>query len=256
MPVPYMYTYTGGRSAGSEVGIDKSRWEREIGQRLFGSGSGSGTSSGTVAGIAFVTPTALATLLGDIPIANDGDVIEPDYHNSLREALLALAAFLGQGALTQAQVLTYGPALIPTPIKGQQASTWQLHPEYAAAKGAALGWLPVDLPDGVQLQSLSVTATREEKLRGMDVALGCLTLGRPDDSSITLAELSLASGDGTVHTDSAPISPAGSSDPNLVASLGTVDNSKYRYFISVELDGTQQQNLATIYHFQISYTLP
>jgi hypothetical protein len=117
--------------------------------------------------------------------------------------------------------------------------------------------LPVDLPDGVQLESLSVTAKREATLRVMYAELGCVALNTPDASPISLAKISVQGGDGNVHTDSANLSPAGSNDPNLVASLGKVDISKYRYFISVSLEESRQgKEHARIYAFQISYGMP
>jgi hypothetical protein len=240
----------------AEVEVMRRQYQQMLGGLLTGGGGGGGSSSGGSAGSTFVTPSALAALLGDIPIANDGDVVEPDYHNTLREALLALAAFLGQGLVTQAQVRTYGPALITYDVANGNSGQWSLRPDFARAEnGWVAGWLPVDLPDGVQLRSLQVIANRTKDLQSMDVTLGCVSLSDSTATSIALAEVKATGGESTFTTDSASINPVGSNDPNLIASLGKVDNSTYRYFINAKIEGSEGV-LATIYAFQITYTLP
>jgi hypothetical protein len=219
-------------------------------------GSGSGSSGGST----FVTPSALASLLGDIPIADDGDVITADYHNSLRDALLALAAFLGQGAVAETQMVTVPPALIPYDVeRGHNTGSWLLQPTGAIAHAGLLaGWLAVDLPDGVQLQQFSVVNSRRGDLN-LDATLSSVPLATPTSAPTVLAEVAVHGGNGTVRTDSAPIRPAGSTDPTLIASLGRIDNSTYRYFIEAKTKAEDPKGagnvLATIYAFQINYSL-
>lgn len=218
----------------------------------IGSGS-SGSSSGS--GGTFVTTGALAALLGDIPQANDGDVITADYHNSLRAALLALAAFMGQGGFTGSETQTYGPALITFDWVNGNSGEWILETTMATAmNGWVAGWMPLDLPDGAQLQKLNVIETRESNLDTLTVTLGCIPLENPTADMTALAQVSEKGGDGSVTTDSASVSPAGISDAAVVAALGRVDNSTYRYFIEVRVQGSESV-LARIYAFQVIYTL-
>jgi hypothetical protein len=220
-----------------------------------GGGGGSGGGGSTASGSSFVTPGTLTALLGDIPIANDGDVITADYHNSLRSALLALAAFLGQGGLAGSQTQTFGPALIPFDWVNGNSGDWILETTMAvASNGWVAGWMPLDLPDGVQLQKLNVIETREASLDSLTVTLGCIPLDNPTADFTPLAQVSENGGNGSVTTDSAPISPSGISNAAVVAALGSVDNSTYRYFLEVRIKGSQSV-LARIYAFQIIYTL-
>src|SRR5438270_3447674 len=57
-------------------------------------------------------PADLTTALGDIPTAEDGDVISADFHNSLRNAIVAMAGYLGDTAINHQVVLTLAPSLL------------------------------------------------------------------------------------------------------------------------------------------------
>jgi hypothetical protein len=232
---------------------------RQMFEGMIGGGGGGGSSGGS-GGLSFVTPGTLYTLLGDIPIANNGDVITADYHNSLREALFALAAFLGQGSVAETQVVTYAPALIPFDIDHGHSGAWTLQPTGAVVSAGLLGgWLPVDLPDGVQLQKFILVNSRHGDLEDLNATLNCVPLETPTSAPTVLALVDVHGGTGAVRTDPAPINPGGSTDPAVIATLGRVDNSSYRYFIEVKtkaLGGKgAKTDLATIYAFQISYSV-
>lgn len=98
--------------------------------------------------------TDLATLLQQIPLAEDGKLITRDYHNSLRAALLALA---GQAAAPAkaAQSLVLVPVFTPW---SERVPGWLPKQGVAlAGKGGADGFLPINLRDNEQIDSVIVT---------------------------------------------------------------------------------------------------
>ena len=95
-----------------------------------------------------------------MPIANDGQVITAEYHNSLRAAILGLAERLGVGAISPTNVVTYAPMFLR---RGGEPE-WLLNegiatkPTVAAtAKANAGGWFPVQLPEGARIEGIIIT---------------------------------------------------------------------------------------------------
>jgi hypothetical protein len=215
------------------------------GDQLFnviasGSGSAPGSTSasatGTVSGTggSTIQPGDLTTLLGDIPIANDGDVIYADYHNSLRSALLALAGYLGQGVVNGTTAQTLAPALLPDQSSDGNQS-WTLSPQVATADGGAQGWLPLELPDGARIEAISIL-DQHDSGADITVSLDRYSLATPAASAVTLARIVSSAGDGTVRTESAQLSPVGISDQATIEAMRQVDNGSYRYVIHAEAD--------------------
>lgn len=105
--------------------------------------------------------TDLATLLQQIPLAEDGKLITRDYHNSLRAALLALAAGVGSGAAPAKQV-----ALLPRFLRTDaDKAAWVQEGSKAvsSARGAG-GVLPLDLRDNERIDSVVLSGRLERVL--------------------------------------------------------------------------------------------
>lgn len=101
--------------------------------------------------------TDLATLLQQIPQAEDGKLITPDYHNSLRAALLALANQAATPATPAkgATQLVLVPNFIPW---GNKAPNWEMQQGVAVAgKDGADGILPINLRDNEEPAFVVVT---------------------------------------------------------------------------------------------------
>src|SRR5919204_165779 len=79
--------------------------------RLLGA-AGGGTTAGSASGTTETSPQ-LQAFLQAIPFANDGDVITPDHHNSLRAAIAALAQGLDETRLARVVTLSFSPVLQP-----------------------------------------------------------------------------------------------------------------------------------------------
>lgn len=127
--------------------------------------------------------TDLATLLQQIPLAEDGKLITRDYHNSLRAALLALAGQAGTPA-NAARQLVLVPNFIVTSNNEQ---SWRFSGAIAIAgeRGAA-GILPIDLRDNETIASVTVTGRVPSDFDGIlkqvQLVLVQQSLADPDSS--------------------------------------------------------------------------
>ena len=185
-------------------------------------------------------PTTLNDLINAIPVAGRGDVISPESHNTLRAALVVVAAQLGATPAGGATTITFAPALLP--MQGETA--WDLGPGVAQKSAAsnataeATGWLPLQLPAGALIQSLLVVAGRTGPA-STTVAL-VVRLQRQfingDGGVINLINLNLfgAAFSADLVQAEAPYAPAGL-PPDQVESARRVDNDQYKYFLRVEL---------------------
>jgi hypothetical protein len=99
-------------------------------------------------------PTLLADLINAIPVAGRGDVISPESHNSLRDAIVAIVTELGGAVESRKVTLTFAPAFVAIP----DHPPWGVNVGYAesAPPGNSFGWLPMQLPDGSRIQQLGV----------------------------------------------------------------------------------------------------
>ena len=119
----------------------------------------------------------LEELLDQVETANEGEPITPDFHNSLKAVVEALARQTGKSTSARA-VLTLAPAFLPH----EHGPNWVLSNGVAKASRAedgdgndqqvdAHGWLPVQLPDGARIQSMTVRGRRDGNLKVFAVAL-------------------------------------------------------------------------------------
>jgi hypothetical protein len=99
-------------------------------------------------------PTLLADLINAIPVAARGDVISPESHNSLRDAIVAIVTELGGAVASRNVILTFAPAFLGLPDLPQ----WGVQIGFAQSSGSAQtnGWLPLQLPNGSRIQQLHV----------------------------------------------------------------------------------------------------
>jgi hypothetical protein len=180
------------------------------------------------------TPPDLGIALASVPIAHDGAVIDAEYHNSLRRALAALAGRVGGGELDGTRALSLTPLFRRLSDDGDG---WDLTPEDAVGQSESDGWMPVDLPDGVRLESLAVGHFAEKTLTYFSVRLARLRiLDRATEEVFTIQR---TKGDATNRIDkeakvTANVGPA-------EEELRRVDNSTWRYVVYA----TSRGNVAT-----------
>jgi len=191
----------------------------------------------------------LTTLINAIPNAQDGYIITAYYHNTIRNALVAIANQLGAAAPPAAQSITktIQPNLLT--VAGGAAWAVSLGVATSGASGGN-GYVSLDLPDGAVIQQLVVMGAQPATAVKGFASLLVLPLG--GTTAQTLIQIDLSTGGNPFTLPGTP--NAQLSAPPLSASallnLQTVQNSQFKYAIQAEVLGTA----LTINAFQVVYT--
>jgi hypothetical protein len=197
------------------------------------------------------TPVDPNVAIASVPIAQDGMVIDANFHNSLRSALVALAGSVGAGTVEESSRVTLAPAFHPVP--GEKAS-WRVTPEAAEGLDGSTGWLPVDLPPHVRLHTLVVSHTAGKDTTSLEVSLERTSIA--NSSTTRLFRLKRSSGDGTPKIDTAALEVGGITGPAALEEFRRVDNTTYRYFIRASTTGSpnQQTDHIRVHALQVIFT--
>lgn len=181
----------------------------------------------------------LQTLINAIPAAREGDEITPEYHNSVRDALRALAATLGAAG---PRTITLSPLLN---AKAGVAGTWRLAEGVASASGAGksiTGFIPVSLPDGTEIRSVTVRGSRTGDVDGFEAKLVRQPLERTDLLTVAFAALEEL--------------PAGDYQQPLRLQAGAnalrVDNSRFKYFFVATVDNPANSVSLSSIQFEVA----
>ena len=192
------------------------------------------------------TPIEIQLLLSAIPYVEDGQVIRSEHHNLLRAALVAIAARLGVSIGGPVGPKDVTLTLIPTFYPGL-FSEWRIGLGIAAVEQGntnTQGWLPVELPDGALIKSMTVFGRRDGAVSTFSVALERQDITEGDFDDIITINLA----------NSAQIYNV---KQNFQGTPGVneVDNSKYKYLIDAVVTRLQSAGeLIQIYAIQVVYT--
>ena len=224
--------------------------------QVGGAGSSSGGATGSPASTPPTptpsTPAApsgpsanLQALLAAIPIAQDGQVITSEYHNSLRSALIALASEMGLGLTSPTTTLSFAPAMLPVGT----STPWPITSNFTAQSALAAnpdGWMPIQLPDGQSIQSMNVTGklTASPAPTTFQVVLFRESVDPDAGGPAALLTIDLKSKTGS-FTVSGTITASGSAATAAgavaqlaaVQDLKTIDTSTYKYFLRATVAG-------------------
>ena len=178
-------------------------------------------------------PTLLSDLISAIPIAGRGDVISPESHNSLRDAIVAIVTELGGAVESRNVTLTFTPAFLPVPPEAGAGPPpeWQVNVGFAQYTGPEPhGWLPVQLPDASRIQQLRVSFGGTGRLvTKLHVKLQRQTTDT--SSTVDLADLSVE-GPLALEGKKEATAPFTSDPPADI-----VNNKEFKYFVRAELEG-------------------
>jgi len=189
----------------------------------------------------------LATLLAAIPLANDGNLITPDYHNSIRAAIAAIVAQLQQTPVSGRSRISVPPALLPE----APAAAWQSSTGFVTTGGQAAvsGWTPIRLPQGGHIESMNVQGSLTGTFFSLDA-----TFGRQSYTDTPITTLIAIHGDVshpfTFNTD-VPFDTTGLT-PSTIEDRTLIDNEKYKYLVTLELTGATATTNARIYGVQVT----
>jgi hypothetical protein len=212
-------------------------------------------SASTAAG-----PSAnLQALLAAIPIAVDGQVIAADFHNSLRAALITLAGEMGLGLTAPTTTFTFMPAFLQSGSAPNWTST-----NFVATAAAGTnpdGWLPVQLPDGQRIQSLTATGKRSGAApTSFQVKLlRQPTTGPGSDAPTVLITVALESSTGSFSVSGSVIAaaaPAGAALSLITQAAAEeqklIDTTNYKYFVQATVTGAAKDTVNEIDAIQIT----
>jgi hypothetical protein len=175
---------------------------------------------------------ALPVLLNAIPVAQDGDVITAQYHNSLRDALIVLAAQAGPVLTGQPETYTYAPHF----LQNDAGPNWQQAGGLATpdASKSANGFFVVQLPNGARIQNLTVTGRRTGNPAASFTVL-LVRVNINDASPVTLISLDLRTApDPFKVSQSLNVPGAG---PAALEEYRLVDTTAFTYLVTARVLG-------------------
>ena len=192
--------------------------------------------------------------LRDIPIAHRGDIITSFHHNSLRNALYALAQGIGDTA--DLQMLTFAPDFLPTSFtntREDKTSDWKIIfnravvpsvGEQGGAGGTVTGAFAVRLPENYFIKAMIVRGRRSDEEaddpKKFDVSLLRYDLGKANPKPAILLNLDLKDKTGFFQEKDVPN-----------ALKLQVDNNKFQYFVSAFWQDADDSSGFEIHSIQI-----
>lgn len=194
----------------------------------------------------------LTTLINAIPTAQEGHVITPSYHNTMRAAVSAIATQLGgtdSGSTTL--ITSIPPMLIPT--GDSNATPFVTRVGFSSRPSApnADGWLQVQLPDKAQIINLTVIGRKFGGGGALSLRVLMRRRSLTDLSEITMININLrdVNGDPFQHVGTVTVPGGGIG----VEELRRVDNSKYLYFIQATMSNAPTDVQLDLHAFLLAY---
>jgi len=203
-----------------------------------------------------VVPTLGDTFRSSIPVAQDGDLITSNYHNSLRDAIIQLADQSGGAAGGGTTALAFAPAMQPT--GGSDAVSWvqQLgfanRPPTVPGDKVVDGWMPVSLPHGSRVRKLTVVGNRT-KGTWLLFQVQLFRQLAADTATEPLIQIIVPKTAGTPPSppDAKPGTFTVSEERKDKDAVLVVDNTNYRYILRVQLLGVSDDSDVSLRAFRI-----
>jgi hypothetical protein len=199
----------------------------------------------------------IQTLVNLIPDAQDGNIIHTEYHNTMKTALLAIAAKLS-GPSGPSVTLTVAPDFVA--IAGG-AKPWNLGIGVASDSGppSTDGFVSLNLPDGALIQSMTVMGARTSTTSVGFVNLLVVPIAGSASGATgitTLIQIDLSTGGNPFTLSGTPNATVSGLTASALSSMRTVQNSQFKYAIEAKLStvGTEPGSVL-IYALQIAYAV-
>ena len=210
-------------------------------------------------------------LLNAIPIANDGQVIYSEYHNSLRKALIAIANRLGLTIEPAAQlaILNFAPNFLPISTHPEDDPAWEVTLNKAAiplniagANVNVRGGFVVQMPDGADIQSMIVRGKRvddgnkDKDPKSLKVALNRIKFDLADAKPTPIIEVELKT-EKSVFKKEKPIVTSDLEDFDEVTKRARIldrqriKNATHQYFVTANYSDGDDSARFEIHSIQI-----
>jgi hypothetical protein len=220
------------------------------------SGQGGAGLGGTQGAAGGTTSPQLEAFLQAIPFANDGDVITPDHHNTLRAALGQIARSLDETQFARVVTESFTPALLPAVESG--LGTWRTRAGGSVGPDSgedhAAGWMPLDLPGGTNVDTLAVRGATPANVGFWSVSLRRVDLAGGDSVDVCFKEIQTeANANHAGFVVPVPVDVDGLA-PAAAAERRRVDNEKYQYLFYTEFNSAGQADGVEIRAVQVTCT--
>lgn len=207
-------------------------------------------------------------LLNKIPIAHEGHVVTSEYHNTVRDALMAIANRMGLTvkAVSDLQVLNFAPNFqqVENTILWTVGFNKAIIPQVpnADAPSVVKGSFPVQLPDSAVIDSMIVRGARaaadkeKQKPRTFTVNLNRQKFDTENPQITPLIIFDLADEKEKIKEvndvkESLPDDLDDATARTRTLDLSRVNNQTYQYFIEAIWEGDNNLAKFEIYAFQI-----
>ncbi len=214
-------------------------------------------------------------LLNAIPIANDGQVIYSEYHNSLRKALMAIANRLGLTVepLAELAILNFAPNFLPVSNHPEDDPAWEvtlnkasIPLNIAGANVNVRGGFVVQMPDGADIQSMIVRGKRvdddnkDKNPKSLNVALNRIKFDLADAKPTPIIEIELKA-EKSVFKKEKPIETSDLEDSDEVTKRARIldrqriKNATHQYFVTAHYSDGDDSARFEIHSIQILCSL-
>jgi hypothetical protein len=222
----------------------------------FLSAQGTTGVAGTQGAAGGTTSPQLEAFLKAIPFANDGDVITPDHHNTIREAIEQIGRSLDETQFARVVTRSFTPALLPAADSG--LGTWRTRVGGSVGPDSgedhAAGWMPLDLPGGTNVDTLTVRAATPANVDFWSVSLRRQDLAGGDSVDVCFKEIQTeANANHAGVVVPVPVNVEGLA-PAAAAERRRVDNEKYQYLFYTEFNGADQPDGVELRTVQVTCT--
>jgi hypothetical protein len=206
------------------------------------------------------SPTATASdlqiLIASIPIAQEGHVISSEYHNAIRNALVAIANRLGLGPVSEEITITKAPQFMP--LAGQ--AEWEhlygiVQKPPGVNAGNVQGWMQLELPDGARIKRMVVFASKDPAAPATPLRIA-LRRQRMVDTGTNpeLIRIEVVGEEGLSRGIEGDVTlPGSGAGAGAIEEFRIVNNREHRYLLTAELINITEnpQTVAVIAGIQI-----
>jgi hypothetical protein len=202
------------------------------------------------------SPTASASdlqvLIAMVPVAHDGHVITAEYHNALRNALIAIANRLGLGPVSEEITITSAPRFLRHGNLPEWEQQYGFVQRLAATppSGGIHGWMELDLPDGARIKRMVVYATRHG-IGSLKVKLKRQRITDRNVAPDLIAVEIAADADEARGTEGDVTVPGIGAGADTIAEFRIVNNREHKYLLTAELEDINVDSTARIGAIQI-----
>jgi hypothetical protein len=199
--------------------------------------------------MSITTPAGAQAALDAMPIVEQGDMILASNFNTMRQAILDLAALVGVSTTDRTALVALAPAFFPISAEGAGAQ-WNLGLGFATNPvNGGDGWLPVELPNNSIIDSMIVTGQLTGPVQDARVFLTRIEIADPGANPTGLILVPLAGSPPNFSQKGLVTVPG--AGPQGLLEYATVDTSKYRYIVEAKVAGNAPAGNLTIASIEV-----